>query len=76
MIKEVRVMTHFCSDDVECDGDYCQVDLMIDDKVVKSWGDYYHDNGSEKCASFIEGMKFVQGSSILIHNIDVADYMC
>ena len=76
MIKEVTVVTHFCSDDTECDGDYCQVDLMIDDKVARSWDDYYHDQGAEKCKSFIGGMEFIQINSILVHNIDIADYTC
>ena len=76
MIKEIIVVTHFCSDDPECDGDYCQVDLMIDDKMVKSWDDYYHDQGIEKCKSFIEGMEFVQGNPILVRGIDIADYTC
>ena len=76
MIEEVEVVTHFCSDDLECDGDYCQVDLIINDKIIRSWDDYYHDKGAEKCVSLIEGVEFVQCSSILVHNIDIADYTC
>ena len=76
MIEEVTVIMHFCLDDPECGGDYCQVDLIINDKTARCWDDHYHDSGSEKCMSFIEGIKFAQGKSILVHNVDVADYMC
>jgi hypothetical protein len=36
------------------------VNVIIDDKIVASYGDYYHDKGSIKAVAFIEGYCFAK----------------
>lgn len=40
------------------DGDYSGVRVIIDDKVLKEYGDHYHDKGAEKAKGFVDGYTY------------------
>lgn len=67
------IVTHYESSDEECDGDYYDIELFIDNKLVKTFGDYYHDKGEERVDAFIEGVEFTQGSRLKVSRKSVAD---
>lgn len=71
--KNAKIVTHYSSDDVECGGDYYDMELFIDGKFVRNFGDYYHDKAEEKIKGFIEGVEFTQGSKLKIERQDIAD---
>jgi major membrane immunogen (membrane-anchored lipoprotein) len=47
--------------DEDFGGDCQGVDIYIDGKLVKSYGDYYHDKGEEKAEGFIDGVAYILG---------------
>lgn len=52
---EIKIITHFPTDDEDCNGDYYDVEVQIDGKVVASFGDYYHDKGQDKAEAWKDG---------------------
>ena len=51
----MRIILHYNVDDVTCDGEYCNVDVEIDGRVVMEYGSDLEERGFERAESFIEG---------------------
>ena len=50
---KIRIVKHF---DISINDDYTNVDLYIEEMLVESWGDWYHDKGDIKARAFAEGV--------------------
>jgi hypothetical protein len=70
---KAKIVTHYEKSDKKFMGDYSDIELFIDDKLVKTFGDYYHDKGSEKVEAFIEGVEWATGASLKVTKKQVAD---
>tara|TARA_R110002073_G_scaffold144403_4_gene296510 strand:- start:1116 stop:1358 length:243 start_codon:yes stop_codon:yes gene_type:complete len=63
----IKIITIFHSYDEEelhnedFGGDYGAVEVYMNDKLVKSYGDYYHDKGDIAADAFIEGYLYCSG---------------
>ena len=49
------IIYHYPKSDDRCMGDYWTVDVCLNDSILTSYGDYYHDKGGEKATAFIQG---------------------
>lgn len=71
---EILIITHYAKDDPQFVYDYCDIEIFVDGKLVKEYGDYYHDNGKEKVEGFIDAYKDIYGKdTIFVLERDVAD---
>lgn len=57
-MRKIEVVTHYFEDDPNFYGDYAFITIEEDGKVVKTFGDYYHDKGKEKAEGFIAGLEY------------------
>ena len=79
MHAEIR--TYFCVDDKGHTGDYTAVEVWLDGKLVRTFGDFYHDKGRERAEAFVEGLRYFTEnlcecqSAITIERTEVADYV-
>ena len=60
--KKVIVTYHYNEDDIDCSGDYCEVDIKFDKNIVFTAGDYYHDKGCKQVEGFLEACKLIWGA--------------
>ena len=77
--RRVRVVTHYCERDPECIGDYDGIEIFVDNQLVKTYGDYYHDKGSEKAEGFVEGLSWLEeryGARAQVEHVKKADRQC
>lgn len=74
---QIKIITHYLVDDPEFEGDYTQIEIFMNmglgHKLVKTYGDYYHDKGDEKAAGFMDGISALT-DDYSIEEIEVADY--
>lgn len=70
---KVKIVTHYQIEDTECNGDYYDIELFIDGKLVKEFGDYYHEKGDVKVEAFLEGIKYATKKKMTVTNEKVAD---
>jgi hypothetical protein len=77
---KIEIRTHYAKDDPDCISDYCSVELFVDDNLVKTYGDAYHDDGRIKARAFAEGIVFghrpahFQEGEPEVEETQVADY--
>lgn len=58
--KKILIKTVY---DVGCiGGDYIDVELWLDGKMVESFGDDYHNKGDETLGGFLQGLKYAFGT--------------
>jgi hypothetical protein len=57
-IVELEVIEWYPMYDVMCTGDYLNVTVEMNGKVLKEYGDEYHDKGRHKALAFAEGYKY------------------
>ena len=72
--KKLTIISRFDKNDENCSGDYCEVKLLIDEKLAITYGDYYHDKGSEKIEGFIDGLKWVFSKKFQVIEVTKNDY--
>lgn len=75
---KIQVITHYCIEDTEYDGDYVGVSIVkIDEKgnkvLVHSYGDNHHDKGQEKVEGFLDAMRYFN-IEFELEEINAADY--
>ena len=58
-MKEIKIITHYYNIDTNFGGDYAGVSVYLDNVLVKTYGDYYHDKGTEKSEGFLDGIKYI-----------------
>ena len=69
----IKIITHYGKNDIECTGDYWEIDLVIDDKSHFYFGDDYHERGMDKVEGFLRAAKYFVGYDINIEREEVAD---
>lgn len=72
-MKTIKRITRYGDDDPECGGDYYEVIIKHDDKILVVYGDYYHDKGWDKADGFIDGLK-VTYPNLKVLTEERADY--
>jgi hypothetical protein len=55
---KVEVRIYYAEEDVDFSGDYEGVEVLIGEKSVRKYEDYYHDKGAVKAEAFVDGLKF------------------
>ena len=55
---KAHIVLHFDKEDYSWEGEYREVDVVVDDKLIQKYGDDYHDKGYERAEGFINGLKF------------------
>jgi len=70
---EIKIINHYGTDDPEFEGDYYQIEIFINDELIQTYGDYYHDKGWEKAEGFMDGIKAITDDYTLTKE-DIADY--
>lgn len=70
---KLKLITHFeeCEEE-DFDGEYWGVSLWYNDKLIKSYGDYYHEKGEEKMEGFLDGL-MATGYELEVEEICVND---
>ena len=75
---KIKKIIHYSEDDPEFSSDYTSIDLYINDKLVYTYGDYYHDKGQEKIEGFIDCIDYmVKEKLIKSYSLEIerlADY--
>lgn len=73
-MRTIKVITHFPTDDPECDGDYYDVEVFdqCGTRIV-AYGDGYHDRGEEKVDGLIAGLRYESDEEIKVVRVDIAD---
>ena len=77
-MKTMTILEHHQkSEDGEDDdfgGDYWDLEILDENGAcIKTYGDAYHDRGSDKAEGFIDGMRYVSNEEIKVEYKDVAD---
>lgn len=72
---KIEIVTNYCSDDPKFSGDFCEVDIYIDEQLVISYGDYYHDKGWEKVEGFLDAVGYLV-PNVEIKKTKTATYPC
>jgi hypothetical protein len=54
----VKILTHYSTEDPDQMGDYISVEVFVDDKVVKSYRDAYHEDGLVKAEAWCDGFEY------------------
>lgn len=57
------------------DGDYWEINIYVDGKLARTYGDYYHDKGSEKSEAFVDGIAFAIGETPEVEHTEVCKDM-
>ena len=72
----IETLIRFSADDAKFLGDYCEVLVLIDGKVARTFGDAYHDKGLVKADAFVDGFLHAVGDTqkISVAVRKVADY--
>jgi hypothetical protein len=53
----VKIITHYEASDKDCGGEYTEVSIWVDNRLVQQYGDYYHDKGEERAEAFVDGIR-------------------
>ena len=72
-IKQIDIIKHFLIDDKDFSGDYCSIELRVNDENVIEYGDDYHDKGDEKVEGFLDALKYL-GCKVEPSHEEIADY--
>jgi hypothetical protein len=57
-IKSIEAVYHYSEEDEDCSGDYYDIELKVNGKIVLKLGDYYDCKSEYVIDGFIEGLKF------------------
>lgn len=71
--QTAEIVTRYGNDDPRCIGDYCEVQVFLNGALVKTYGDWYHDHGSDKAAGFVDGLKALNPQLVATKR-EVADF--
>jgi hypothetical protein len=66
---QIEVRTRYAFDDPEMTSDYYAIEIYVDNKLMRSYGDYYHDKGYDKMQGWLDG--FIDGVSL--HNTELTN---
>ena len=63
----IRVLTHYLKSDPQFQGDYVSVEIFANGLKLKSYGDYYHDKGTEKVAGFLDALRLFEDIGTVVY---------
>lgn len=70
----ITVRVHYREDDPHFLSDYCAVEVFFDDRLIRTYGDSFHQKGLMCAVAFTEGMKYMDDTLKVTYE-DVADYV-
>jgi len=71
----VKITEHFSKEhDPKCYGDYCEVTIEVDGKLVRTYGDHYHDKGAERAEGYKDALKDYCDPQVTVEHASVADW--
>jgi hypothetical protein len=53
-VNKIEIITHYTKSNL--DGDYSDVEVLLNGEQIGNWGDSYHDKGTEKAEGFVAGL--------------------
>lgn len=53
---KIEIIEHYEKNDNQFWGDYLSVEVRINGKRVRHYGDYYHDKGNVRAEAFVDGI--------------------
>lgn len=59
---KIRIL--YYTDDPECCCDYYGVEILLDDKVIQTYGDCYDDRGMDKVEGFFDCVNWVNERAV------------
>lgn len=59
-------------DGEDCGGDYSEVAVILDNKVLVKYGDHYHDKGKETAIGFVDGFNFISDIKYQRSGVNIA----
>lgn len=70
-----REVIHYSERDKNCGGDYREIEIFMDDKLVETYGDHYHDKGRDKSEGFYDAVNLLlQEVEWDWETVQIADY--
>ena len=72
-MHSIKAVYRYAEEDKDFMGDYCAVDLYVDEKLVHEYGDHYHEHASDKIKGFLQGLDFA-GVKYVFEETGIADY--
>lgn len=69
--SKITIKTYYDKLDKDFSEDYIGIDVLLDKKVIYSYGDDYHDKGQIKAEAFLAGVLSVFQETIEVEWIDV-----
>ncbi len=73
-MKTFTILEHHEKGD-DCDGDYWDLEILDENGAcIQTYGDTYHDKGSDKALGFIDGVNYANREEIVkVEHKSVAD---
>jgi len=70
-----QVITHYHIKDKDFDREYYDIEIidLNTNKIIKTFGNEYHDKGEDKTETFLEAIKTVTGKNISVEYFNIAD---
>ena len=72
-IKKIDVIEHYLTGDKGCIGDYCSVEIRINDESIIEYGDYYFDKGGQSAEGFLDALEYL-GCEVKPSYENIPDY--
>lgn len=60
-MQKLKIILHYNIGNDDFDGDYSAASVYLGKKLLKRFGDHYHDKGEERAESFSEGYATAKG---------------
>jgi hypothetical protein len=65
---------HEKEEDDDCGGDYWDLEILDENGAcIQTYGDDYHESGSDKAEGFVDGVRYASSEAIEIKYENVAD---
>lgn len=56
-MRNLEIVTYFREDDFDFGGDYDGIRIFENGKVIRTYGDHYHDKGRERSQGYLDALK-------------------
>jgi len=68
---KIKIITHYPKGNLG--GDYTSIEIKVNGKTVRKYGDSYHDKGKEISEGFLDGLFFLTGDKLDVERVDIDD---
>lgn len=69
----IKIITHYPKDDPAFAADYSEIDIIINNKKVVTYGDAYHDSGHDKVKGFVDALQWIFEGLVSVERVNIAD---